>query len=96
MLAIVRPAVATPERLPISSRNLEDPVDDIFSHIDALLTELRISGQEPKAIRVGSEIQVDFESQAGAAYINGRYFDIPVTFDAIAPTSVLVESEPRS
>lgn len=68
---------------------------DIFTQIDALLDDLRRTGQKAKKLRIGPDLREEFESQAGAAYVDGRYFDIPVTFDAIDPTSVVVDSEPN-
>ena len=68
--------------------------DDIFTHIDSLLDEIRKRRQEPQAIRVGADVRADFEARAGAAYVDGAYFGIPVTFDAIDPTSVSIDSEP--
>jgi len=66
---------------------------DIFDHIDALLTDIRRSGQTALTIRLGADVREFFEAHAGAAYVDGRYLDIPVTFDAINPTSVIVDSE---
>jgi hypothetical protein len=64
---------------------------DVFEQIDALLGELRRSNRKAKAISIGQDMKAAFESQAGAAYVRGCYFGIPVSFDAVEPTTVTVE-----
>lgn len=77
-----------------SSQLWRETMDDIFSHIDALFDEARNKEQAVKSIRICSDLKQDFVSRAGAAYVDGHYFGIPVTFDLNDPTLVAVVTGP--
>jgi hypothetical protein len=72
---------------------------DILAHVDALFFDAQQRGHAVLRLRIGEDLRTIFEQKAGHAYVtsqsgDGRYFGVPVSFDAIDPETAVVETEP--
>jgi hypothetical protein len=69
-------------------------VHSVLEAIDSLLEDASHKSHRVVQLRVGVDLKDEFEQSAGADFANGVYRDIPVSFDAIDPSTVLSETEP--
>ncbi len=69
-------------------------VHGVLEAIESLAENARQKGETIVQLRVGTDLKEEFEQSAGADFADGLYRDIPVSFDAIDPSTVLSENEP--
>ncbi|WP_433950792.1 hypothetical protein [Brevundimonas bullata] len=72
----------------------ETPTTMDLAYVDGLIQDIKHRGDVPKAMRVGTDLQEAFIAAAGDAYAGHAYRGIPVTFDAIDPEGISIDSEP--
>lgn len=70
-------------------------VHGVLEAIDSLFEQAARKGETVVQLRLGADIQEEFEQGAGGDFSEGVYRGVPVSFDAIDPSAVLSETEPR-
>jgi hypothetical protein len=67
---------------------------DVVGHVIVLLDQAKLANQKVLRVRIGEDLKVNFERDAGVMYADGKFAGYPVTFDPIDPSTAIVETEP--